>query len=325
MPRALSSRSAVHQHDETRTADGKPLPNWKLVTDDFAKLSPGQITRRQNDIARQLRANGIAYSPLSDAEESPRPWNLDLSPFVIEPADWASLQEALNQRALLKQKILADIYGTQELLKSGLIPPAMIYSHRGYLRDAVNITDSAELPLYSADVSRSPSGKWYVVDDICQYPSGIGYALENRLVLSRTLPRLFRSSHVLRIANYFKNLQRLLGKLSAADGRCVILAPGPTHSHYYEFAYLAKYLGYTLVQAGDMTIRNNRAFLRTVSGLQRVSVILRFLDDTKLDPLAIGQAKVRGIAGLFQAVRAGGVKVINPLGAGVLENTALNT
>lgn len=325
MPSALTSHQTERQHDETLASDGTPLPNWASVTDALKTLSPAQITKRQTDIARQLRANGIAYSPLSDAEESPRPWNLDLAPFIIEPADWANLQTALRQRAQLKQLILNDIYGNQELLKSRLIPPAMIFSHRGYLRDAVNIDESTNLPFFATDVSRSPSGQWYVVDDICQYPAGIGYALENRLVLSRTLPRLFRNSRVLRIANYFKHLQRLISQLSDADGRCVMLAPGPDHPHYYEFAYLSKYLGYTLVQAGDLTIRDNRAFLKTVSGLQRVSVILRFLDDSQLDPLAIGQSGARGITGLFQAVRAGGVKVINPLGAGVLDNPALNT
>lgn len=324
MQPVMKSLPIVKQHNETRAADGSILPNWQAVIRFMDHLGDEHVARRQADISSQLRANGIAYSPLSETDAAPRPWNLDLYPLVIEPGDWATLSAGLDQRARLKQIIFNDIYGNQTLLKKGLIPPAVIYSHRGYLRDAVNLAETMTLPLFGADVSRSPSGRWYIVDDICQFPEGIGYALENRLVLSRTLPRLFRESRVLRIAEYFKHLQEYIAQMSDSDGRCVMLAPGPTHPHYFEYAYLSKYLGYTLVQVGDLTIRDNRAYLKTVSGLQRVSVIFRFIRDTELDPLAIGQAGVKGITGLFQAVRAGGVKVINPLGAGVLENPALN-
>ena len=325
MPNAIQSFPEVKLHNEIKAADGSVLPSWQAITSVMDRLDTDQVERRQTDIARQLRANGIAYSPLSETDAAPRPWNLDLYPMVIEPADWAALSAGLEQRARLKQAILSDIYGNQNLLKKGLIPPAMVFAHKGYLRDAVHCDDSQSLPLFSADVSRSPSGRWYVVDDICQFPEGIGYSLENRLVLSRTLPRLFRNSRVLRIAEYFKHLQSYIGHISEYDGRCVMLAPGPTHPHYFEYAYLSKYLGYTLVQVGDLTIRDNRAYIKTVSGLQRVAVIFRFINDTELDPLAIGQAGVKGITGLFQAVRAGGVKVINPLGAGVMENAALNS
>ncbi len=325
MTNAIQSFADVKLHNEIRAADGSILPSWQAITSVMDKLDASQIERRQTDIARQLRANGIAYSSLAETDATPRPWNLDLYPMVIESADWAALSNGLEQRARLKQAILSDIYGNQNLLKKGLIPPAMVFAHKGYLRDAVHCDDSQSLPLFSADVSRSPSGRWYVVDEICQFPEGIGYALENRLVLSRTLPRLFRNSRVLRIAEYFKQLQSYIGHLSEYDGRCVMLAPGPTHPHYFEYAYLSKYLGYTLVQVGDLTIRDNRAYIKTVSGLQRVAVIFRFINDFELDPLAIGQSGVKGITGLFQAVRAGGVKVINPLGAGVMENAALNS
>lgn len=311
-------------HDETRAADGSSLPNWNLIYERLNALTADQVERRQMEIARQLRANGIAYSPLSDDLQSARPWNLDLAPFVIEPSDWAQLSAALEQRARLKQVLLADIYADQSFIQQGLIPAAMVYAHKGYLRDAVNSELRLTLPLFAADVSRSPSGKWYVVDDICQYPEGIGYAVENRLVLARTMPDLFRQARVSRIAGYFKQIQQHISEMSESDDRCVILAHGPEHPHYFEFAFLAKYLGYTLVQAGDLTVRDNRVFLKTVAGLQRVSVIFRFINDTALDPLAVGQSAAKGITGLFQAVRAGGVKIINSLGSGILENPALN-
>ncbi len=324
MPNAISTDDMANLYDETLAKDNTALPNWQRVMDTLKGFHPPEIERCQQNISRQLRANGIAYSSLSDARHASRPWNLDLAPFVVEPEDWEKISRALVQRAVLKQEILRDIYTEQLLLKRRLIPPAMIFAHRGYLRDAVNSGNTPDLPMFSADISRAPSGNWYIVDDICQYPEGIGYTLENRLVLSRTMPRLFRVSRVERIATYFRQLQHTIGALSESDGRCVILAYGPEHQHYFEYAFLAKYLGYTLVQAGDLTVRDNLVYLRTVADLQRVSVIVRLIDDTRLDPMAVGQAGVRGITGLFQAVRSGGVKIINPLGSGVLDNPALN-
>lgn len=312
------------QHDETRASDGSPLPTWQAIDGQLNALNENQIERRQTEIARQLRANGVAYNSLADGSSSVRPWNLDLAPLVIEPDDWAKLSLALKQRARLKRALFQDIYTQQSLVKDGLIPASMIYAHSGYLRDAVNPSQALNLPLFSTDVSRSPSGEWYVVDDICQYPVGIGYAVENRLVLSRTIPTLFRQARVVRLASYFKQIQQEISKLTETDDRCVMLAYGPSHRHYFEFAYLAKYLGYTLVQTDDLTVRDSRVYLKTVSGLQRVSVILRFINDTELDPMAVGQSHSHGITGLFQAVRSGGVKILNPLGAGVLDNPALN-
>lgn len=322
---AQSQQDFSKLHDETLAIDGRALPHWQMVMSSLSNLGSTDIELRQQDISRQLRANGIAFSSLSDAEFSARPWNLDLAPFVIETDDWNTICLGLQQRAKLKQLILRDVYSEQHLLKERLIPPAMIFSHKGYLRDAVNMYEQMDLPLFCSDISRAPCGKWYVVDDICQYPEGTGYALENRLVLASTLLRLFRHCRVQRIASYFKYLQQYIVDLSENEGRCVMLANGPEHPHYFEYAFLAKYLGYTLVQTDDLTVRENRVYIRTVSDLQRVSVIVRFMDDTYLDPMATGQTRAGGIAGLFEAVRSGGVKVINPVGSGILDNPALNT
>lgn len=324
MPTALSKQQRALLHDETKGSDGHVLPNWQQVLQHLDNLPADRIEQTQKDIARQLRANGIAYSPLSEANHSQRPWNLDLAPFIIEPREWARISSALKQRARLKQALFQDIYSEQSLMKQGVLPPTMVFAHAGYLRDAVNTEKLPQLPLHSIDISRSPSGDWYVVDDICQYPSGIGYAVENRLVLARTLPTLFRQTKVVRVASYFKAVQQYISNLSDSDDRCVMLAYGPEHPHYFEFVFLAKYLGYTLVQPADLTVRENRVFLKTVAGLRRVSTILRFISDTRLDPMAIGQSSTGGITGLFEAVRTGGVNIINPIGTGILENPALN-
>lgn len=318
------STARARRHDETRSPLGVPLPGWRQVlarVDAFPEL---ERQARQREIEHLLRANGAAYSPLVGAEATTRPWQLDLVPMVIESEDWQRLRDGLLQRARLKQALLADIYGEQSLLSAGIVPPAMVYAHRGYLRDARKLPGSGTLPLQSIDVSRSPSGDWYVVDDICQYPAGVGYALENRLVLSRVLPQLFRDCRVLRVAGYFRALQQRVVDAIDRDARCVLLGYDASHRHYFEFAWLAKYLGYTLVELGDLTVRAERVFLKTVAGLQRVDVILRFVDDTAADPLSVDNPTGQGVAGLLQAVRAGEVEVINPLGSGALDNPALN-
>jgi len=317
-------RVPTRRHDETRSAGGRPLPGWARVLATVDALPPPQRLSRQREIERLLRANGAAYSPLAGDSDDVRPWQLDLVPLVIETDDWARLEAGLLQRARVRQALLADIYGEQHLLAEGIVPPAMIYAHGGYLRDARELSGSDTVPICATDVSRSPSGEWYVVDDICQYPAGVGYALENRLVLSRVLPQLFRDCRVHRVAPWFRSLQQRVVDAMDRDARCVLLAYGPAHRHYFEFAWLAKYLGYTLVELGDLTVRGERVFLRTVSGLQHVDVILRFVDDNDTDPLSVDNRSRLGVAGLVQAVRAGGVEIINPLGSGVLDNPALN-
>ena len=317
-------RRIPRRHDEPRDHGGGPLPRWSRVLEALDTLPPPQRRTRQHEIERLLRANGAAFSPHADADEEARPWRLDMVPLVLEKDDWSALEAGLRQRVRVREALLADIYGPQDLLAAGVVPPAMVYAHKGYLRDARDLPGSGDLPLSATGVSRSPSGGWYVVDDICQYPAGVGYALENRLVLSRVLPGLFRDCRVRRIAPWFRALQQRVVDAMDRDARCVLLGHGPTHRHYFEFAWLAKYLGYTLVEIGDLTVRDERVFLRTVAGLQRVDVILRFVDDTEADPLAVDNRSRGGVPGLMQAVRAGEVQIINPLGSGVLDNPALN-
>ena len=233
----MSSVAILRQtlrHDETRGPDGHPLPGWSRVLAEVEALPETQIRTRQHEIARLLRANGAAYSPFVANAADTRPWRLDLVPFLLESDDWVGLREGLLQRARVRQALLADIYGEQRLLAEGIVPPAMVYAHRGYLRDARSLPGSDTLPLCAVDVSRSPSGEWYVVDDICQYPAGVGYALENRLVLSRVLPRLFRDCRVRRVAPWFRALQQRVVDAMERDARCVLLGYGPSHRHYFE-------------------------------------------------------------------------------------------
>ncbi|OED36400.1 hypothetical protein AB833_27695 [Chromatiales bacterium (ex Bugula neritina AB1)] len=326
---AEQQSTAAFCYDETLHPDGSMLPGWQSLLTHIKELSTDQIERRERDIVRQMRANGLAYHPETGNADSGRPWTLDLIPMLFEKAAWDALSKGLNQRARLKQALYQDIYGEQQLLKDGTIPPSMLYSHHGYLRDLVN-PDASEpvssrLPMYSCDVSRSPSGEWLVVDDICQYPAGIGYALENRIVLARVLPRRFKEYRVRRIVTYFRQLQRYIQGNSTAPARCVLLSYPPSHPHYFEFAWLAKYLGYPLVEPADLTVRDNRVFIKTITGLQLVEVIVRLINDAEIDPLVIGSTSSQGVPGIVEAARRGGVRILNPMGAGVLDNPAFNS
>ncbi len=310
--------------DETRDQIGNIKVGWQPVLEHSARLNRAQIVRHQNEISRQLRTNGIAYNAVSNKRVDDRPWQLDLIPLVIEQADWSALSAGLVQRAELKKLLLRDLYGEQRIMREGILPPAVVFSHQGFLRVAQQLPGIDELPFFGIDVSRSPSGDWHVVDDICQVPGGLGYALENRIVLSRTLPGLFRQSTVTRLASYFRSLQNHLAQSTTGDERCVLLAYGSNHPYYFEFAYLAKYLGYTLVELSDLTVRDERVYLKTVAGLQRVDVILRFIRDEDSDPLAVTNSQSIGVPGLLHAIHANNVRIINPLGVGVMENPALN-
>jgi uncharacterized circularly permuted ATP-grasp superfamily protein/uncharacterized alpha-E superfamily protein len=337
--------------DETQSANGTPRPGWSFVLDRLDALGEQGLAARRTEITRQLRANGIGFNtkapdsnPVPDAgrqeelgiepwiatstpqsaDRTARPWPLDIVPMIIETEDWAGLEAGLKQRHRVMEALLADIYGEQSLLAERRLPPALIYAHPGYLRDAVGVAACQQLPLYGIDVSRAPSGDWYVADDLAEFPEGLGYTLENRLVLSKVLPQLFRQGRVRRLASYFRALQTLVIDSVDSDSRCVLLGRGADDPHHFELAWLSRYLGYTLVELGDLTVRGNRVFLRTVSGLERVHVVLRFVPDNSIDPLTSDGHTGKGLPGLMRAVAEGTVRLINPPGGAALGNPALN-
>ena len=320
--------TAAIRYDETLHADGTVRPGWQSLLTYVEGLSLEQRQQREQSIIHQMRANGLAYDPENLLADSGRPWNLDLVPMLFDQTSWDDLSKGLNQRARLKQLLYRDIYGEQTLLKTGVIPPSMLYSHHSYLRDLVDADalkpNTEVLPMYSCDVSRSPSGSWLVVDDVCQYPAGIGYALENRVVLSRVLHGAFKKYRVRRIATYFRQLQKQIQGSDSVAGRCVLLSYPPNHPHYFEFAWLAKYLGYPLIETADLTVRDDHVFIKTITGLQVVDVILRLIDDDEIDPLILGNKSNHGVPGIVEVARRGGVRILNPMGAGVLDNPAFN-
>ena len=310
--------------DESTDADGNWHEAWSPVLTALSHFSPEQITHCQQDLQRRYRENGLAFGATVRRKAGIRPWQLDLMPQMMAAADWKTLESGLMQRARLKAALLKDLYGQQQVLSSGIVPAQAVFAHAGFVEAAVGLPVFDSMPLYNADVSRSPSGAWYVADDICQAPDGIGYALENRLILSGVLPGLYRQSRVRRVAEYFKHMRGMLFNGVDSNARCVILGYGASHHYHYEQAYLSKYLGYTMVQINDLTVRGKHVWLKTVDGLQQVDIIFRFIDDADTDPLAGNGNNTQGVAGLLHSVREGGVVVVNPFGVAAVENPALN-
>ncbi len=326
MSDASPVRTSPTRYDETRHQDGSLRSEWGGLLQRIEGMSDAQLDLRLRGIDRQLRSNGLGYHPNNKRLGTTRTWQLDLLPVIYDADSWAQLSTGLDQRARLKQALYRDIYGPQRLLSEGVIPPSMLYAHDGYLRDMLDpsnpVDEHVALPLCTSDVIRSATGEWFVSSDAGQYPTGLGYALENRVVLSRVLRQEFAERRITRLVGYFRQVKRYIHALGRGTERCVFLSYPSEHPNYFEFAWLSKYLGYPLVEPADLTVRDNVVSVRTTHGLQVVDVILRFMDERQIDPVIIGSQEQQGVPGLVEAARRGGVKIINPLGAGVVGNPA---
>lgn len=315
-------------YDELWENPHRPRAHWEHFLHALNALGVEELEKRRQEARRQILDNGVSYTVYGDPQGLDRPWELDPIPVLIDSHEWAYTESGLIQRAELLNLILQDIYGPRELIRKRLLPQEIVFRHSGFLRTCAHLLQPARhlLILYAADLVRAEDGRFYVIDDRTQAPSGAGYALENRIVTSRVLPSLFRDSQVHRLALFFRTLRMTLSSIAPArqdNPNIAILSPGPLNETYFEHAYLANYLGYPLVQGSDLTVRGNRVWLKSLDGLQPVDVILRRVDDHWCDPVELREDSQIGVAGLMQAVRAGNVALANPLGSGVLENPGL--
>ncbi len=328
VPLFAGYRGSADAYDELHDAQGDVRPAWKPLVDRLDRLGDAEISRRWGQSQRLIRENGISFILYGDERADDRPWKLSPLPAVFGPQDWEPLAEGLRQRATLLEMVLADLHGPQNLLSEGLIPPALVFGNPNFLRPCQGMSPPRGrwLPLYAADVARGPDGQFRVLSDRTQAPSGAGYALENRIIIGRTLPEVFRDCRVHRLAPFFNTVKETLMALAPRpqdQPRVVLLSPGTQDPTYFEHAYLARYLGFTLVEGGDLTVRDARVFLKMLGGLQRVDVIVRRVPDFLCDPLELRSDGRNGIPGLLQAVRDGNVAIANPLGTGLIHTPAL--
>jgi uncharacterized circularly permuted ATP-grasp superfamily protein/uncharacterized alpha-E superfamily protein len=313
-------------YDE-QSADGvTPRPHWAHLMESLREIGPEDLGRRWSRAERRIRENGITYNIYSDPLGANRPWKIDFVPLLISADDWRFIEAGIIQRAHLLSLILEDLYGSQDLVAQGHFPAALLYANPAFLRPLVGVPVPAHsyLHMLAVDLARSPDGQWWVLADRTQAPSGSGYALENRTIVSDVLPNLFRTSNVLRLAPFFRAQREALTSLSQRNNpRIVLLTPGPFNETYFEHSYTARYLGFTLVEGADLTVRDRCVYLKTVDGLEQVDVILRRVDDSFCDPLELRSDSLLGVPGLVDAIVAGNVKVANALGSGLIETAAV--
>jgi len=315
------------QSDEMIKSDGSLRSHWRMFVSCMDDLGPEELPRRREQARRLIRENGITHNVYGDPDGLDRLWNLDMVPLLVPELDWQRVCKALRQRATLLDALLADLYGPAHCVNERLLPPQLLYCNPGFLRacHGIALPKGQWLHLYAADLIRSAAGQFRVLCDRTQAPSGAGYSLENRSVLSEVLPTVFRQSNVQRLAPFFTAMRRTLTSLARSNvenPRVVLLTPGPYNETYFEHAYLAQYLGYALVQGNDLTVRDGRVYMKMLGELQRVDVILRRVDDDFCDPLELFPNSYLGVPGLVEAVRQGNVAVANALGTGVLQMPA---
>ena len=308
-------------------ADGFRIrPHWSWFIESLRNLGPEELARRWERAERRIRENGVTYNIYSDPQGANRPLAIDPIPLLIPPEEWQVIEQGITQRGRLLQMLLEDIYGERRLLARGDLPAELLYANPAFLRPVAGLKapERSWLHLLAVDLARSPDGRWWVLADRTQAPSGAGYALENRIIVSDVLPDAFTAANVRRLASFFRMQRESLLSLARSENpRAVMLTPGPYNETYFEHSYLARYLGLTLVEGADLTIRDRRVFLKTIEGLQPVDVILRRVDDDFCDPLELRGDSFLGVAGLVDAVAGGNVVVVNALGSGVIETAAI--
>jgi len=316
------------RYDEMVDGAGAPREHWVHLSKALHQLGPEELLRRREEAARLIDQDGVVYNAYGDSTRPGQSWLLDPVPAVVSSRDWEAIETGVIERAELLNLVLEDLYGERDLLRLGLIPPEVVFGHEGFLRqaDQVRLPGAQQLFSYGVDIGRDSAGQPRALSDRTQSPSGVGYALEARAVVSRVFPTLYRDAQVHRLAPFLRSLRVALQKVAprdVEDPRIVVLTPGPWNETAFEHAFLASTLGYPLVEGADLTVRSGGVWMRSLGRLEPVHVILRRVDAWFCDPLELKGDSRLGVAGLAQAARAGTVSVVNTLGSSVLENPAL--
>jgi uncharacterized circularly permuted ATP-grasp superfamily protein/uncharacterized alpha-E superfamily protein len=324
--RAVLEPTGLRRYDELSDAQGAMRAHWRPLIDRLRANESPDAVRRSLELTRRLIVeNGVTYNVYADPQGADRPWALDPLPFVLPAAEWKTIEAGVAQRSRLLNALLADLYGAQRLLAEGYVPAELPFGHPNYLWPCQGLkpADGTWLHVYGADLARAPDGRWWLLADRTQAPSGAGYALENREILEQVHAEAIPDMSVRRVRGFFGGLRAALLNTAGDEAPLsVLLTPGPYNETYFEHAFLARQLGIPLVEGHDLTVRGDTVFLKTLGGLRRVHSILRRLDDDFCDPLELRSDSALGVPGLLGALRAGRVLVVNALGTGVLESAA---
>lgn len=314
--------------DESMDPQRELREPWHQLLEHLAELGIDEVVRRHDEGRRLMRESGVV-NLVDDGSLAPgQLWELDALPQMISAQEWVALEKALIQRATLLNEILRDVHGQQKLLRNGLLPAELVFANQGFQRacHGMPVPGNTFLHLYAVDVVRLPDGSWCVISDGTQAPSGMGIALENRMTLLRMFPEIYHDCSARRLLPFFNAIRESMHSLAARhrdNPRIVVLTPGAADQKYFEHVYLARYLGYSLVEGSDLTVRDNSVFVKTLGGLLPVDVVLRRLNDSLCDPLELRYESQLGVPGLMQAIHGGNVAVANAIGSGLLNTPAI--
>ncbi len=304
-------------------------PHWTDIINGLDNAGIKQLELKQLEIDWRLEDNGVTYNIYNDPEGTNRRWNLDPIPLVLTSSEWDEISKGLKQRAKLLNLIFKDLYTEQKLIKEGIIPAEIIFGHKGFIPEVFNFEniDYYSMRFYATDISRGPDGKFWVINDRTQSPSGLGYAVENRLTMNSICDDLYPNVKILKMANFiegFKNMLKSLSPSNQDNPLIALLTPGPLNETYFEHSYISSFLDLNLVQGEDLLVKNNQLWLKSLNGLRKVDTLIRRVDSQYCDPLELRNDSQLGVAGLVNVVRKDNLSMINPIGVGVLENIGLN-
>lgn len=326
-PNLLSAyrRRDIGGYDELLGPGGAPRPHWQPLLASLDDLTAGERQLRTTRLARRVRETGIAYDIFADPNTSAQRWTLDLLPIIISADEWSGLERALIQRARLFDALLQDVYGHQDLLTAGILPAELIFSDPAYLAPCNGIVPrSGGLMFYAADLARGEDGRWRVIDNHTETLAGIGFALANRVVHTHVAGDIFNGCNARRLAPYFQELQTTLTHHSGRENaRVALLTPGPHHEDYFSHAFLARYLGYLIVEGHDLKTRSAQVYLKTLEGLKEIDLIVRCISGKSSDPLELDPTGFIGPSGLLRVCRASPHAVVNAIGTALAQNRGL--
>jgi uncharacterized circularly permuted ATP-grasp superfamily protein len=314
--------------DEMFEAPALARPHYQALVDELAPVSLDDMRRRQVEADRAFLTQGITFTVYGDAQGTERIFPFDLLPRLVTASEWDTLERGLAQRLIAINLFLKDIYNEGRILAEGVVPRELVFSCRHYRREmrGVRVHRDVYVSVAGTDLVRLEDGRFVVLEDNLRVPSGVSYMLANRAVTKRVFPGLFNKYNVRPIAHYGQALLATLRALAPpdrSDPTIVVLTPGVGNSAYFEHAFLAREMGISLVEGRDLLVHDTVVYMRTTSGLRRVDVIYRRVDDDFLDPLAFRSDSHLGVAGLLNAYRAGNVSVVNAIGTGVADDKAV--
>ncbi|QHQ37362.1 hypothetical protein GO499_10110 [Algicella marina] len=314
------------KQDELMLPNGGIRPVWRDFIEHLSRFTPDDLTTRFARGNQYLRDAGVLFRHYDDTVSSERDWPLSHIPVVIDGSEWEEISTGLVQRADLLETVVQDVYGNNELVAAGHLPATLLTQNPAWLRPMVGVSPAGGnfLNFLAFEIGRGPDGKWWVISDMIEAPSGAGFAIENRVAMSRVFPNFFANAKIHRLATFFQEFQKsLFDYRGNSKGQIAVLSPGPMNDSYFEHAYLARYLGLLLVEGEDLTVQNGQAMVRTVSGPMPLSMLWRRISGPQCDPLEFNADSQIGTPGLLEAVRRRNLSVVNALGAGVLETRAL--